>query len=289
MISFYDLYQRCLTVTKDSSTANTTLMKALVNEHHMQVCGIRDWAFLEKERTGASVASQQKYRLPVDYGRLLSFWTVVGGVVYHPDEVLTKEKWDALNATSVSSDITTDFIILEDYIHLWPIPSSTSVTLHLLYRRNPVEMSQDDYTTGTVTNTAGSRTVTGTGTTFTEAMEGRFIRIAGTWYEIEDFTSATSITLTEYTIKGCSGEATKIGEVPIIPEDFQDLLWKGPVADYYDFKGNVGVENPWRKEYEKRLAQLISRYGGGQKTASQVITKGGEVLNPQDYPTGLHE
>jgi len=53
------------------------------------------------------------------------------------------------------------------------------------------------YETGTVSVTNGSATVTGSGTTFTLAMVGRKIRVAGenTYYKIKSFSSATSITL----------------------------------------------------------------------------------------------
>jgi hypothetical protein len=53
------------------------------------------------------------------------------------------------------------------------------------------------YTTGTVTVTQDSKTVTGSGTTFTKDMEGSFIQIdGGEFYEIRTFTSATVVVLT---------------------------------------------------------------------------------------------
>lgn len=53
------------------------------------------------------------------------------------------------------------------------------------------------YETGTVTVTNGSKTVTGSGTTFTSAMVGRKIRVssATSYYRISAFVSATEITL----------------------------------------------------------------------------------------------
>lgn len=55
----------------------------------------------------------------------------------------------------------------------------------------------DDYTTGTVTVTNGSRTVTGSGTTFTASMVGRKFRVGSenAFYYIESFTSTTVVTL----------------------------------------------------------------------------------------------
>jgi hypothetical protein len=53
-----------------------------------------------------------------------------------------------------------------------------------------------DQTTGTVTITAGG-VVTGDGTAFTEAMEGRGFKATGhtKWYRLKDYTSATSFTI----------------------------------------------------------------------------------------------
>lgn len=54
-----------------------------------------------------------------------------------------------------------------------------------------------DYTTGTVTVDVTTGIVTGSGTTFTEAMEGRGFKADGhtTWYRVKDYTNATSITI----------------------------------------------------------------------------------------------
>lgn len=52
------------------------------------------------------------------------------------------------------------------------------------------------YTTGTVTATQDSKTITGSGTTWTKDMEGSFFRIGSTeWYEIRTFNSTTSLDL----------------------------------------------------------------------------------------------
>lgn len=55
-----------------------------------------------------------------------------------------------------------------------------------------------DYTTGTVSVAAGGTSITGSGTTFTSAMVGRFIQFEGAndWYEIATYSSATAITIT---------------------------------------------------------------------------------------------
>lgn len=286
-MTFHEEWSRFTDLTKDNSSTNQTRGKAFINDKENEIASLKDWTFLDKERTATSVASQQQYRLPVDYDRLLDFWTVVGGVTYYPDEVTDLGYWSYLNGTSTISDITTHFTIIEDYIYLYPTPSSTSVALHLFYHRGPREMSVDDYTTGTLTVAAASRTVNGSGTTWTSAMANRWIKINGLWYEIESVSSTTQLTLAKASHADASGATYKIGEMSVLPKQFHDLLWKGTVADYLDFKGN---ENPWRKEYELRLAMLLKRYGGRAKSAGQVMRRtdrGARGNNPNDYPSGL--
>lgn len=76
----------------------------------------------------------------------------------------------------------------------------------------------DTYNTGTVAVNNGSSTVTGTGTTWTTAMEGRNILIGELWYYILTVNSTTSITL-EGTFQTASvtGQAYTIATTVDIP------------------------------------------------------------------------
>ena len=287
MITFGQLQTRYLDLTKDASSTNTTRGQNRINEVNQSIISMEDWRFLDKDRTATSVASQQSYQLPADYGRLLGFWVVVGGVTYYPTEVNDIEYWQQLNSTSVLSDITTHFYIIEDAIYLYPKPSSTAVTIHLFYKQKAKQLSASDYTTGTISSTVGSKTVTGSGTTWTSAMAGRWIDISGRWYEIST-ASTTSITLVKYALDTVSGATYTLGELSPIPSEFHDLLLLGPVASFYDFKGD---KNTYRLEYEKRLLMLSKRYKGGQKTNTQILRRVDRsrvsLSNPNNYPTGL--
>ena len=285
-MTFQEEYDRYTAITKDASTANVALGKQLISEKNQEILGMRDWYFMEKERTASSVASQQKYRLPADCGRPIDFWTVVGGITYHPTEVVSRDEWQSLNAVATYSDITTQFTIIENYIYFYPIPSSINVTLHTLYRREDKEMTAADYSTNTLTATQGSRTIVGSGTVWTASMVGRWVKINGLWYQIDTFTNTTHMDLEKASFDDASAVTYKIGEMSSLPGEFHDLLWKSAVSDYCDFKG---LDNPWKAQYEKRLGLFIARYGGGQKTTGQVMRRSGRnVRNPNDYPTGLH-
>ena len=78
----------------------------------------------------------------------------------------------------------------------WGLYEATAKDLPYLMSDGVLEMVAP-YTTGTVTATQGSKTLTGSGTTFTSAMVGRKIRVGdeNTYYRIAAFVSTTEITL----------------------------------------------------------------------------------------------
>ena len=84
------------------------------------------------------------------------------------------------------------------------------------------------YSTGTVTVTNGSTTVTGSGTSWTSSMEGRQLIIGGQkpFYDIETVGGATSLTLrSAYTDVGAAGITYSIDNVMLeCPADFLTFL-----------------------------------------------------------------
>lgn len=292
MLTFNEAYSNYLTFTKDSSSANTTLGKALVNLYEKELLGLSDdWPFMEKLRTASTVVNQPNYRLPPDHGQFIDVKVTVSGNDYVPSEVTDTHAWFILtkNASSMTSDIVTHFAIIEDYLYFYPTPASAGNTITLLFKRDAPEMTTDDYTTGTISNTKGSRIVTGSGMTFTSAMVGRYVKISGLWYEISAYVSVTGITLAKATITGCSAATYKIGEMSVLPGEFHDLLYIGPVAEYLSWKGDPTATR-WENRFEKRQAIFLAKHGGGQKTTSRIIPSQSRLLslvrNP-NYPPGI--
>ena len=294
MITYQELYDRYTAMTKDDSTANVALGKALVNEYSQQICGMREWDFLEKERTFVTVADTASYRLPADWGRLMDLWMLISTQVYYPQEVFNQEIWRRLVSAGSTSDVVQKFILYSDHVQVYPTPVTADLVYHMLYRRIAKDMSNDDYSTGTITAVAESRTVTGLLTVWTTAMAGRWISLDGMWHEITSVESNVSLTLEKPALASIAAATYKIGEMSPVPGEFHDLLWKGPVSEYFDFKG---MKNPWKTKYEKRLginsarpanSSLIYNYGSGKKSTKQTIGRSsGRVANPNFYPSGM--
>lgn len=82
------------------------------------------------------------------------------------------------------------------------------------------------YSTGTITATEGSATITGDGTTFTSAMEGRKFRCEGATYVILAYVATDEITLsTNYAGTGGSGLVYKIYQDEYsLASDAEDVL-----------------------------------------------------------------
>jgi hypothetical protein len=110
----------------------------------------------------------------------------------------------------------------------------------------------DEYSTGTVAVTLGSALVVGTGTTWTAAMVGRFIRVGGEFdfYKITAFTSATQITIEKaWPYANRSGESYVIFQyIYSLPDDCSwplVMTSRGPIEERTAYW--VDVRDPRRE------------------------------------------
>lgn len=136
-------------------------------------------------------------------------------------------------------------------------------------------------------NQAGN-IVTGSGTSWTTNMAGRWLNIPESqsnstsgddkWYQIQSVQSATSLTLfNDYQGQNTATAAYTIGEVPILPEDYQDLALYRALWVYY----NSIVPNPNQAKIYQTLYETgkeVLDFEFGSKTTNPVLT-------PPDAPT----
>lgn len=234
------------------------------------------------------------YALPYDYDKLINTTVTVGNITYTPKECPTLNYWTLINQTQYTSDFPEWFFIYDGEIGYYPILSSAGNLITYNYDRRVFDLSVADETGGNVSAvTNGSTTVTGSGTSWTASMAGRFIRldISNTaansgdsyWYEIKSVASTTSLTL-EKAYQGTTRSAATInytiGQMPILSEQYHDL----PVyyAAYVYFTGiqpDTNRATGMKRIFDEKFAQLIS--DGGSKTTSPVIEDtNGYLLNP---------
>lgn len=200
-----------------------------------------------------------------------------------------------------------------DDFGVWPIPR-TLYTANCYYHYRDRNLSVADYTAGTITLTAGSNKVTGSGTVFTAAMVGRWLEVTDTtvpgqgyFYRINHFTSTTQVELDSLwsgtTTSGISGYI--IAESPEVPEDLHMYLADGITGGYLkDVRKDIpnataflnsfytgDLNNNSRKEDDENiLGGLI----GGMKAYSdrqdeRIVNRGGNNLNVLRYePWAVH-
>lgn len=280
-------------LTNNSVAANLTLGDKLINIAIRQILNKRKWPFLEKSDTDDTVASQQFYNLKADYGSLISVTITVGSVVHHPKEITTRRQWDALNETSSTSDTPKWYYIFNDQVGFYPKPSSADNTITEYFLRRGVNLSIADFTTGTiVTATNGSTAIVGGSTSWTAGMAGKWIKITptaaakggdGIWYEIASITDGTNLVLEkEYigTSIATGSAAYIIGDVSLIPEDFQYLpIYKAIEVYYSSVKPEVAQASLYRELYNDGLADLVAQFSS--KSDDVVVSEGaGEAVNP---------
>ena len=281
-------------LSNNESTTNLTLGDQLINDSLRYLT--TKYFFNERTYTvpGGTVASTQDYQLPYNIKTIINCYVSVGNIRYQPKEVPSRAFWDSLNFVPYTSDIPQYYYIYNKRLYLFPTPASSSNAISINYKARLTDLSQADYTTGTLGVTTATTAITGAGTTWTSAMAGRWLQITAptgdnNWYEIASVTNTTALVLTN-AYQGttiASGATYTIGEVPWLPEDYQDLPLYRALEIYFTSR----VPDPARAElykglYDTGFAQLDAEFGS--KSFSVAITPNeSETINPNLFARNL--
>ncbi len=246
---------------------------------------------------GGTVAKQQFYNLPPLVKKVVTASVTIGGVIWNPVEVPTQSQWNRLNVITFYQDYPSSFYIYNGQIGLFPIPATTGNTLTLYYKSRIPDLSQPDVVNGTqtVTATNGSAVITatiGTQAVFKQWMGNTgWIRIPSSttdsangdnqWYQISSVTSGTQLVLAnQYGGATATGAGFTIGDVSILPEDYQDLPAYRMAYIYYTTRFPDPVKaNNYQKLWTDGVAALDEEFGS--KTTSVILP---EVDIPQVNP-----
>lgn len=281
-------------ILNNSLADNLTWGMEMINDSIRYL--VTKYYFNERTYTVTGVSGTQFYNLPPLVKKLINVTVTVGSVVWQPKECPTRQFWDSLNVVTFSSDFPQYFFVYNGQVGLYPTPSSNGNTITMNYKTRIPDLSQTDYITGTVSITNGSATVTGSGTTFTKAMaQGGWLRVSHSatdsangdnqWYEISAWVSATSLTLKNvYGGATVTGGTFTIGEVPILPEDYQDLpLYRMGIVYYTTrFPPDPVRADQYQKLLDEGERKLNDEFGS--KTSSIVLNATDEpLINPNLY------
>ena len=197
-----------------------------------------------------STIGVQAYPIPANVSKVKNSTITIGQLVYTPAPIQSIQEWTQLNALPYTSDIPAYFYVYNNQINFFPIPSTSGNIISFNYQAKVSDMTYSDYSTGTVAITAGSNAVTGTTTSWNTTgayplnVDLTYTNLMfkvdppkgdGLWYPIQRFTSDTALQLNLPIVNApvTSGDTYVIGQIPLLQEDFHDILVYASLRDYY--------------------------------------------------------
>lgn len=227
--------------------------------------------------TAITALGIQYYNIPADVSKIKNSTINVGQIKYQPIFVSSRQEWDRINFLPYNSDIPNYVFIYNGQMGFFPIPSTTGNIITFNYKCRVPDFSFADFSTGTITGTAGSTTITGSATTWNSVGSFPLSNVSyfnlyiranppkgdGMWYPIQSFTSDTVLTLAIPLVNAITAGATyTIGQMPVLHEDFHDMIVYGALKVYYStiMKDKVAFEK-YRELFAERM-ELLKEYDG---------------------------
>lgn len=242
---------------RQSSTNNLSSSESFLKNEINNTVGdlfrlLKNHETKDEPSTLNTTEDQQFYHYPPGMNTIESLTASYGNLQPNLKVVHDQVAWDRINAyTSVTSNVPLYYFPRRYDFGIWPKPSSV-YSMTLVGDYIPRRMTVDDYVTGTIAITNNSQTVTGTGTTFTASMVGRFLvetdtasppNPTGQWYKISGFTSTTEITLQNYYQETTlSGASFIIAETPELPEEIHPYIPYRVAGIYLMTKRNAPIK-----------------------------------------------
>lgn len=242
----------------------------------------------------------QAYAIPANISKIIDSTISVGQLKYTAAPVQTRYEWDLINTLPYTSNITNYFFIYNGNVEFFPIPSSSGLIIQFNYKSRVPDLSFADYSTGTLSGiTALSTSITGVGSNWNSSGNyplntdlsffNLFLNITppsgeGIWYPISQFASNTAMTLATpiQNAPSATASAYTIGQLPLLSEDFHDMLVFGALKIYFSsIVKDESKYNQYDAMYKERLA-LLEDYAG---TKQVNVDLGGPIMmdNPNLY------
>lgn len=234
----------CVDDTSTSTTGITnteTFLSNNINSTIQYLFGlIKNYKTQPLPRTFSTVVDQIYYHYPPNLHSLESVTVQITDDQKPLKVISSQQEWDKLQEITVSGDFPEYFFPRQSDFGIWPTPSTVR-TGTVVGNYLPQRLATPNYTIGTVAVSQNSRTVTGTNTTFTSTMVGRWFCEAdadgtpvGNWYRISAFTSTTVLTLESFFEDiTLSGSNYIIGQSPELPEELHEFIPYRAAAAYY--------------------------------------------------------
>lgn len=266
--TFNQLHSEIQSATQNTSASELILVKrdANVATQRFKSVMTRPWSRIAKKAN--TVAEQQDYQMPRSVLRVSGVDYLNGDTYYPLVEIGSEQNWNALTAVPGLTLGSPRYFFPKgkDVISLWPVPgAAVTEGIKIYYEPKQPRMISDDYTTGTVTVTAGSTTITHSGTGFTQDMVGRYFYTTdgsdGNDYQIVDYISTSQLTLENY-YEGTSGSGKTflIGVVPDIPDEYIPAIMDYCLSRFYVRRGDKRSAIDFMSLFQNSLDECKETY-----------------------------
>lgn len=285
-MTWQEIYTKARRIAGDVSDDTLTQLKQDLNVGNRRFNAALNNYFNRRSKSASLVADQQYYQLPPDCLRVMGVDFLSSDSRRIPlEQIRSEHHWRTINSNEQTGNyLAYWFQKGADELGVFPAPSeATSNGLIIYYEPRGFNLSQDDYTTGTVTVTSGSTTITGSGTTFTSSMVGREFKVTdgsdGYEYKISGQSSATVVTLEEpYIGISGAGKTYNIGEAPLFPSEYHDSLIDYALVRFFELNNNPDRAKYHKDSYRDAVTEAKEKYASSSQSA--VITDEMIIYNP---------
>lgn len=290
MITFQASYTKAQVLCGSTNATTLVQLKEDINIGYKRFNNALSRYFTRRQGFASLAANQQYYQTPVDSIRV-GHVSVVWSVNYEVplQQVRSEEEWRRMNIVPQSGLPTHYFVYGSNQIGLWPKPSQAVTNgLRYVYQPQDIDLTKDDYTTGTVAITSGSTTVTGSSTVWTSALHSdNYLQVTngtdGNWYEVDTVAGNTSLTLvTPFAGATVSGVTYKLGQLFIFPGEYDDVPVDYALSRYFEAQNNPERAQYHLGRFSQAVDDAVQKYASS--SISSVITDENEYLNPWLIP-----
>ena len=246
----------------NTGLASSTSVIQFFNIHLQTRCqdalaAFSSWKNQQTQSTNTAVG-QQYYSYPPGVINVESATIQQGTIVYPIKVVNSQEEWNYINQYPNTNTMIPQFIFPRQHdFGVWPVPNAThALTLNFIYTTPPLNVA--DYTSGTVTVTSNSQSVTSSGAVFTANMIGRYFVLTDAsgnptdyWYKITGVNYSTNVLTLQSYYEGTTAASQKylIGQVPELPDEAHILLSWGVTSDWFASRGNTDKSTNFNNLY----------------------------------------
>lgn len=296
MLTYTDLTNKAVRLSRDTSAGTLVQLQQDMNQGYQLFNAKLSRYFSRKQQFTDVFDGQSIYQTPIDNIRIIGMTVATTDSVsgYSPPikEIRSEYEWRLIktNPTYSSNWIAYYYVLGNDEIEVWPVPSSDIPNgIRFYYQQQDHFLSVADIVssvlspaqTATVTN--GGVTVASTGTTFTAQLIGLWIQLTGvtdlTWYEIVDVPTSSTLTLKSAFV-GASGAGFnfRIGQMPIIPGEYHTNIVDYALWLFFSGKGNENRATLHKKLFDDAVVDAVQEYSSS--TEGNVISDDDNFISP---------